>query len=427
MRADPEAWIPFRREPREPRPDALLDEIASRLVAPLEGLANELDRAPVPPPLAAALRDTLARCRAELHAFRQAVAIDKLDQVIAGCEPQLDGFRQRGGTLEITRFGTIPDPDPTVCRQLQFVLREAVGNALRHSGADHLALTLAPWADGCALTLSDNGRGLPDDHGDGLGLRGMARRLERLGGRLKHHSQSGTTLEFRVPGRLPSLWDWLRDGGRLERGVAADHASALVERWAPRVDAQGSLEEVFRRWPSHPSQSPAPSLAEGRARLARSLERLGAGTTLDFRDAPAHVDCLVTTSHPLDPLHWLDLALPLAAELPLSLAGGFGEEPLRIQVAADAASLEPPAAASPTFATLVERHWSRGRGDLRDELAGFIHDHLAQELVAASMQWELASNNQTDPASREACDHHRHQLHELSLAARALSHELAAP
>src|SRR5690606_8223446 len=77
----------------------------------------------------------------------------------------------------------------------------------------------------------------------------MRRRMGRCGGELIVHPIEGTVIEFRLPMPRRSLWEWLRESGRLERAVAAARAEELKVRWQERVDRFGSLETVFSEWP----------------------------------------------------------------------------------------------------------------------------------------------------------------------------------
>jgi signal transduction histidine kinase len=81
------------------------------------------------------------------------------------------------------------------------VLREAVINAARHGGAGRIKVELR--ADpGLCLSVSDDGRGFdvaratadPGRHG----LRGMAERVEGIGGELRIDSVPGRGTEVRV-------------------------------------------------------------------------------------------------------------------------------------------------------------------------------------------------------------------------------------
>ena len=87
-------------------------------------------------------------------------------------------------------------------RQLFLVLEEALSNAARHAGAEHVKVELA--LDGRALSASvtDDGRGFEANRAHaGHGLAGMRRRVESLGGAFEARSAAGkgACIAFTVP------------------------------------------------------------------------------------------------------------------------------------------------------------------------------------------------------------------------------------
>ncbi|MCX4525130.1 MULTISPECIES: GAF domain-containing sensor histidine kinase [unclassified Streptomyces] len=86
------------------------------------------------------------------------------------------------------------------------VAQEALHNALRHSDADLVEVTLARVAGGATLRVTDNGKGFVPSAvrraGRHLGLVSMRDRASGVGGRLTVHSEpgTGTTIEMEVPG-----------------------------------------------------------------------------------------------------------------------------------------------------------------------------------------------------------------------------------
>ncbi|MGC4933785.1 sensor histidine kinase [Gordonia sp. DT30] len=86
----------------------------------------------------------------------------------------------------------LPDPQtPTEHGELfAWVLREAITNVVRHSGATHCLVRI----DDRSLSVCDDGAGLRDGV-PGNGLRGLTERVESAGGTLRLESDSsGTTL-----------------------------------------------------------------------------------------------------------------------------------------------------------------------------------------------------------------------------------------
>jgi signal transduction histidine kinase len=90
------------------------------------------------------------------------------------------------------------------------IVQEALANVVRHSNADHVAISLRRESDGLVVEVTDDGTlargngaaGPPAASGAGFGLIGMAERAAAVGGRLEH----GRTGEggFRVHAVLPS-------------------------------------------------------------------------------------------------------------------------------------------------------------------------------------------------------------------------------
>lgn len=77
--------------------------------------------------------------------------------------------------------------------------QEALSNVRRHSGADTAEVSLDSTVGAVRLTVADNGVGLPSEHRDGFGLRGMRSRVEQVGGTMTVTSPGGVRLEVEVP------------------------------------------------------------------------------------------------------------------------------------------------------------------------------------------------------------------------------------
>ena len=96
---------------------------------------------------------------------------DRLDRLVEGC-CQL-----------CFAADDLPDPLPAAVEVAAYRIGcEAVLNAVRHAAAASCTVTLRGVDGGLALTVSDDGRGLPDDAEAHVGLRSMRERAEELGG-----------------------------------------------------------------------------------------------------------------------------------------------------------------------------------------------------------------------------------------------------
>ena len=81
-----------------------------------------------------------------------------------------------------------------------FVVSEALTNARRYADADAVSIRVAPAAEGLLVEVVDDGSGGADP-ASGTGLRGLADRIDSLGGRLEIDSAPGAGT--RVSARLP--------------------------------------------------------------------------------------------------------------------------------------------------------------------------------------------------------------------------------
>lgn len=102
-------------------------------------------------------------------------------------------------------FTAIPDdadwstvPDATAL-ELYRITQEAVGNAVKHSGATDIGVELNMTQDTLTLTITDNGSQGSQQGGSGIGRRTMKQRAEAAGGKLTvNRHAGGTTLNVVV-------------------------------------------------------------------------------------------------------------------------------------------------------------------------------------------------------------------------------------
>ena len=115
---------------------------------------------------------------------------------------ELDIFRARTGfKLDFQcAIGAHNLPAP-VERELYFTLREGVLNAVRHSRATELHLSLSQTTKSCEARLRDNGVGFTVAAAEGsnhYGLRGMKERIRKIGGTLNLHTVPGQGTEIHI-------------------------------------------------------------------------------------------------------------------------------------------------------------------------------------------------------------------------------------
>jgi signal transduction histidine kinase len=126
---------------------------------------------------------------------------------LIGLVGALDGLRRELSRSNLDATFTHDDvpstlpPDLTLC--LFRIVQEALQNALKYSGARHVAVHLGHVSRGLALTIVDDGVGFDVNAawGKGLGLIGMKERIEAAGGTFEIRSApgTGTRLEIAVP------------------------------------------------------------------------------------------------------------------------------------------------------------------------------------------------------------------------------------
>lgn len=84
--------------------------------------------------------------------------------------------------------------------ELDFILREALANAVRHSRASQLQVLLAVSPAAITLEISDNGIGMRPDHPDGFGIRSMKARAISLSANIEWlHRLPGTCVRCCLP------------------------------------------------------------------------------------------------------------------------------------------------------------------------------------------------------------------------------------
>lgn len=129
----------------------------------------------------------------------------RLGEIVAGAN-RTDDSGQRVTLRYQGPIDTIVGPD--LAADVEAVVREAISNAVKHSGATVIAVTVSA-ADDLQVTVADNGCGMPDTVVRS-GLKNLAERAESCGGALHVESvirkadaapaaDGGTTIRWVVP------------------------------------------------------------------------------------------------------------------------------------------------------------------------------------------------------------------------------------
>ena len=139
----------------------------------------------------------LRGARAELHEFAQGIHPSALTEGGLGeALPELAGRAGIPVELDVS-VGTLP---PAVEAAVYFACAEALANVAKHAEAASVTISVSQSRGRLFLTLVDDGIGGADPS-KGSGLRGLADRVEALGGQLSVRSQrgGGTQLDATIP------------------------------------------------------------------------------------------------------------------------------------------------------------------------------------------------------------------------------------
>jgi signal transduction histidine kinase len=115
---------------------------------------------------------------------------------------ELEIFRARTGfKIDFRCAVGVHNLPPVIERELYFSLREGILNAVRHSRASELHLTLSTTPQGCEARLRDNGVGFEPASGENsshYGLRGMKERIQKIGGKIHVDTAPGKGTEIKI-------------------------------------------------------------------------------------------------------------------------------------------------------------------------------------------------------------------------------------
>ena len=141
-------------------------------------------------------------CPVGLETAGLASALEKLVGVSHEMFPEvrIDFVRdgRLGGAVDSEPDGL--DKDAQI--QLYRIVQEALHNAIKHSGAGRIVVSMSEMPGGLQLAVEDDGRGLPAEagRGDGMGMSTMSYRAARLGASFSASAGAsrGTRIEVRM-------------------------------------------------------------------------------------------------------------------------------------------------------------------------------------------------------------------------------------
>ncbi|MEX2108151.1 MAG: sensor histidine kinase [Solirubrobacterales bacterium] len=184
----------------------LHDEVNQSLTGLL--LRLEALREAAPPELESELTETKAlanQAMRELLSLARQLRPTALDDLglVAAIAGQVDQIARGGVEATLREEGHFSDLDDDVQLVIYRVAQEALSNAVRHSEAKRVGVTLRRSEAGVELAVSDDGRGFAFEQSEsGLGISGMRERALLVGGDLTIESRPGhgTTVHLTLPG-----------------------------------------------------------------------------------------------------------------------------------------------------------------------------------------------------------------------------------
>jgi len=108
----------------------------------------------------------------------------------------------RAAQVDVTYNGVFVGLPPSTVDDVLQLVREALSNALRHSGASVVAVEISAEPDAIDIEVRDDGRGFDlATEEPGLGLSSMGARTDRAGGSLRINTapDDGTVVTMRIP------------------------------------------------------------------------------------------------------------------------------------------------------------------------------------------------------------------------------------
>jgi signal transduction histidine kinase len=121
--------------------------------------------------------------------------------LIGALHARLGSVETRAGLKTRFLHEGVPSLPPPVEERLYRIAQEALNNTLKHAGASEVSLELRQTHEGIVFEVADDGCGFDVDtamSSGGMGLPGILRRAEEIGGTVRVHSGSGEGTRLRI-------------------------------------------------------------------------------------------------------------------------------------------------------------------------------------------------------------------------------------
>jgi signal transduction histidine kinase len=157
-------------------------------------------------------RSLAEQCVREVRTLAYLLHPPMLDELglVTAVRWYVEGFTKRSGihvVMDLPEIGRLPAPIETAIFR---VVQEGLANLHRHASTRTASIRLRATADGVALEIHDEGRGLrdagtprngkPRQQALGVGIQGMGERMRQLGGTFDiEFTESGSTVRVSVP------------------------------------------------------------------------------------------------------------------------------------------------------------------------------------------------------------------------------------
>jgi two-component system sensor histidine kinase UhpB len=181
----------------------LHDEIGQTLTAVALRAEHAASREKLEQAELAKLADIVQHALDDVRRISRELRPEALDELgLRGALVALCSRLEQQGVLRIHRNldGSLPPLAPDVELAIYRIAQEALTNAMRHSDASDVTVSLTRSHGELMLRVSDNGRGLPTEMSEGSGLAGMRERALLIGGllQIEQGAEGGVAVTLRV-------------------------------------------------------------------------------------------------------------------------------------------------------------------------------------------------------------------------------------